>query len=173
MTWENVQVFGGGASAGIVVYQWYEGFKWAGGLIDTGSSTGAQHTGVYCGGESVLESIDTADGPWLSMALVYGLLNSPIRTRRRLGVDHDLEAALRRTVTEGGVQAAAALAPLAAVPEFTVGDDPEEAAAVARRLGAVSIVVQGFDLPVLPDRVAWARRVLERLRASAGAGASK
>jgi 5,10-methylenetetrahydromethanopterin reductase len=102
----------------------------------------------------------SADTPWLTMALVYGLLNSPVRTRRRLGVDQDLEARLRRTVTEGGVEAAAALVPPAALPEFTVGDDPEEAAAVARRLGAVSIVVQAFDPAVLPDRVSWAGRVL-------------
>jgi 5,10-methylenetetrahydromethanopterin reductase len=123
------------------------------------------------GGAIAWSPLRSADGPWLSMALVYGLLNSPVRTRRRLGVDREVEERLRRTVTEGGPEAAAALVPPAAIPEFTVGDDPMEAAAVAGRLGAISIVVQAFDLRVLAERVAWARRVLELLRAPARAGA--
>ena len=106
-----------------------------------------------------------ADGPWLPMALVYGVLNSPPPTRRRLGVGPDLEAALRRALAEGGVDRAASLVPAEVLPEFTVGDDPEGAAAVARRLGATAIVVQAFDLSLLPDRVAWAREVAGRLLA--------
>jgi hypothetical protein len=112
----------------------------------------------------------SADDVWLPMALVYGVLNSPAPTRRRLGVDDDLKARLRRTVTEDGVDAAAALVPPDAFPEFTVSDDPDQAAEVARRLGAVSVVVQAFDLSVLPDRVAWARDVVDRAGVPSPAG---
>jgi hypothetical protein len=64
VVWNSVNVFSS-TSAGIqVVNQWYEGFHWRGGLIDPVMSNG-QATGIYCGGESTIENIDTADGPWL------------------------------------------------------------------------------------------------------------
>lgn len=57
--WSSVNIFyHGPSSGGYLVWQWLEGFHWRGGVID---STGGYCTGIYCGGESTIEQIDTAD----------------------------------------------------------------------------------------------------------------
>ena len=64
--WRNVAVFGSSSGASVmVVYQWYEGFAWVGGLVDPVIGGAGQATGIYCGGHTLLQEIDSADGPWL------------------------------------------------------------------------------------------------------------
>jgi 5,10-methylenetetrahydromethanopterin reductase len=100
------------------------------------------------------------DGPHLRAGIVYGLLNSPLRTRRGLGVDASLEAELRARLTAGGATAAASLVPDKAVEAFVTEEDLGAARSFARDLGAFAIAVQAFDVQHLPERIQWARRVL-------------
>jgi alkanesulfonate monooxygenase SsuD/methylene tetrahydromethanopterin reductase-like flavin-dependent oxidoreductase (luciferase family) len=100
-----------------------------------------------------------SDGEPVRVALVYAILNSPVATRRGLGVDGPLEARLRERLQEG-ISAAAALLPDSVADGYLSGDDLGEATEEARRLDASCITVQAFDVETLPRRVAWARRVV-------------
>jgi alkanesulfonate monooxygenase SsuD/methylene tetrahydromethanopterin reductase-like flavin-dependent oxidoreductase (luciferase family) len=104
-----------------------------------------------------------SEGLPVRAALVYGLLNSPERTRRALGVDPQLESRLRERLLAEGMDAAASLVPEQAASAFLVADGLESARAQARRMGAEAVVVQAFDIERTPERVAWARSVLAGL----------
>ncbi len=97
-----------------------------------------------------------ADRAHVNAALVYGVLNSPLKVRRALGVDEDLEARIRERLMEGGMDFAASLVPDSAVAEFAVDDDLDKAQVIAERLGARHIIVQAFTVEDIAERVAWA-----------------
>lgn len=101
-----------------------------------------------------------SEGEHIRAALVYGILNSREVVRRALGVDPELEQALRRRLEEGGMDAAAHLVPASAEAEFTVGDGVDEAAAIAGRLGATVLALPAFTIESVATRVGWARQVL-------------
>ncbi len=110
----------------------------------------------------------TADEAYIKDALVYGVLNSPVATRRELGIDEGLEGKIRDQLMEGGMDRAAALIPDSAVGEFVVGDDIAEATAIAGRLEARHVVVLAFTIEDVPSRVAWAREVAAALPSGSG-----
>jgi len=101
------------------------------------------------------------EGDHLRAGIVYGLLNSPPETKAAVGVDAELEQQIREDLSKGGTSHAAAIVPDAAVAEFTFDGTTHEAETFAVALGASSIAVQAFDINSLPDRVAWARTVVE------------
>ena len=100
------------------------------------------------------------DGPHLRAGIVYGLLNSPVGTRRRLGVDPLLEAELKVALATGGTNAAANLVPDSAVAAFITEGELARAQAFAQDLGVFAVAVQAFDVEHLPQRIRWARNVL-------------
>jgi alkanesulfonate monooxygenase SsuD/methylene tetrahydromethanopterin reductase-like flavin-dependent oxidoreductase (luciferase family) len=103
--------------------------------------------------------IRIADEDHAKAALVYGLLNSPVKVRRALGVDPELELRIRERIEQTGFDDAAGLVPDSAVGAFMVGDDIAESQTVLKRLGAQYVVVLAFDINDVADRVAWAREV--------------
>lgn len=100
------------------------------------------------------------DGPHLRAGIVYGLLNSPVATRRRLGVDHLLEQELKASLAAGGTSVAAKLVPDDAVAGFVTEANVAKAQSFAIGLGVSTVAVQAFDVEHLPERIQWAREVL-------------
>jgi len=103
--------------------------------------------------------IRTADEDHAKAALVYGLLNSPVKVRRALGVDAELEIQIRERLEQTSFDDAAGLVPDSAVGAFMVGDDAEDSRTVLKRLGAQYVVVLAFNIDDVADRVAWASEV--------------
>jgi 5,10-methylenetetrahydromethanopterin reductase len=102
-----------------------------------------------------------SDGSNISGTVLYGILNSPPAVRRKLDVDLELETTLREATAKSFLDAVK-LVPDRLTDAFTVSDDVDEAAATASRIGAQCIIATGFNSKDLPDRIAWARSVLDR-----------
>jgi 5,10-methylenetetrahydromethanopterin reductase len=92
----------------------------------------------------------------------YSVLNSNAVLHERWGLDAPQIERLRQLLVRGGAAAAADLVPRAALDDLIVADAaPPNVRSIARRIGATSMALPAFSIDELPERVAWARRVLE------------
>ena len=92
----------------------------------------------------------------------YSVLNSRPALQASWGLDQDAVARLRRQLVGGGASAAVEMVPEAALTDLIISDpDPPNVARTAKRIGATSIALPAFSIAELPERVAWARAVLE------------
>jgi 5,10-methylenetetrahydromethanopterin reductase len=92
----------------------------------------------------------------------YSVLNSHSTVHQRWGMDRAAVEQLRQLLVGGGAAAAADLVPAAALDDLIVADpSPDNVRAIARGIGATSMALPAFSIDELPERVAWARRVLE------------
>jgi 5,10-methylenetetrahydromethanopterin reductase len=102
----------------------------------------------------------------------YSVLNSRREVQARWGLDDRALGELQRLLVGGGATSAADLVPTAALDDLIVSDPrPAHVAALAARVGATSLALPAFAIAEVPERVAWAREVLEiASRATASAG---
>jgi 5,10-methylenetetrahydromethanopterin reductase len=91
----------------------------------------------------------------------YSVLNSSAALHARWGLARSDVERLRQLLIGGGAAAAADMVPRAALDDLIVSDpDPALVGALARGIGATSLALPAFSIDELPERVAWARKVL-------------
>jgi hypothetical protein len=96
----------------------------------------------------------------------YSVLNSSPALQARWGLDPSRVEQLRQLLVGGGAGAAMDLVPEAALHDLIIADpDPAKVARTAQRIGATSIALPAFNIDELPERVAWARAVLDNVHA--------
>ena len=84
--------------------------------------------------------------------------------RASWGVDNEHLAAVRAALVRGGASNAVSLVPDHVLDDILVPDpDPKALGARARSIGATDMAVPAFSIESVPDRVAWARSVLDFL----------
>ena len=92
----------------------------------------------------------------------YSVLNSQRALHERWGLAASTLERLRQQLVRGGAATAAELVPRAAIEDLIVDDpSPSHVRSIARSIGATSIALPAFNIDELPERIAWARRVLE------------
>lgn len=100
----------------------------------------------------------------------YSVLNSSRALQGSWGLSVEDVDALRADLVAGGASAAARYVPERALEDLVLADpDPAVAAGIARQHGIGGIAVPAFDIESIPDRVAWARAVVEQTSELAGA----
>ena len=128
---------------------------------------GAEEAGRRSGPDIVwcpLVAWDERIRPYLRTATVYSTLESPPHLYERWGLDADLRGRIRAVVSKGGIAAAAELVPEPVVDDIVLPDpDPETVAAIGRSVGASTIAIRSFVAEAVPEGVAWARDVADRL----------
>jgi 5,10-methylenetetrahydromethanopterin reductase len=91
----------------------------------------------------------------------YSVLNSSSALHERWGLDGATLDMLRSKLVAGGARAASELVPAAALEDLVVADPtPSSVRQTALAIGATSLALPAFDVAELPERIAWARQVL-------------
>ena len=101
---------------------------------------------------------------------VYASINTAAAVRERWGLGSAEVVAIRRALVAGGMQAATALVPSAALDDLILDDPtPSAVAATASPLGITAVAVPGFGTTSLARQLRWAAEV-EALLGEAGSG---
>ena len=133
------------------------------GVIREGAAASGRTEGpelVWC----PLVAWDERLRPYLRMATVYSMMESPPDLYERWGVSAELREQVKSVAMARDIAAAAEMVPDSVAHDVMVSDsDPEAVAAIARGVGATSIAIRNFDTEVLADGVSWARDVADRL----------
>jgi alkanesulfonate monooxygenase SsuD/methylene tetrahydromethanopterin reductase-like flavin-dependent oxidoreductase (luciferase family) len=140
---------------------------WAVPRSDLERSVGVVTPGVRNGRRPELVWAPLVDHGGLSRERVrniaaYSVLNSRPALQERWGMASSDIARLRDLLVGGGAAAAADQVPESALRDLIIGDaDPANVGTIAHAIGATSIALPAFSIDELPERVAWARQVLE------------
>jgi len=133
------------------------------GMIRRGAEEAGREDGpaiVWC----PLVAWDDRIRPYLRTATVYSTLESPPHLFDQWGLERDLRNEIRSVVSKGGIASAAELVPDSVVDDIVLPDpDPETVAAIGRAVGASTIAIRSFVPEAVPEGVAWARDVADRL----------